>query len=1230
MIGVKIIRKSKENNIASNGGIITGTAAPNLYNLITNKLDKATFDDLFEKVALSGGGYAIRAKYAFYTNEWMSCLGANPDAGAVALGATTLGGLNNVVAAADEVSAAAKVLVREAGASSWTLKSLSDIVGLDTTALATYLSSNGYAKQSWVEAKGYLTQQSLADYATKVWVQAQGYLTAITKAQVEAVLTGNITSHTHSQYLTTQLAAQTYQPVGDYATNSALNSAVSSLNTAIGKKLDASVFDDLFVKEADGNGGYRIRAKYAFYTNEWMSCLGANPGAGTTTPSTPGVDLDAVRDYLTQQGYATQAWVQAQGYLKAADLSAYALADNAYLKNQQNRKSNAHTVASLTAVANSSDSWVNNYSFSLVNNNNALNFYVGGVVNERQALIQSGHSSNGYAQVLGVLHLNKLGGAVYINNSLALNAANVGSYAVTLDTEQTISGKKTFTAAETAVNRRLYVNGAFDTFDNYPHYMWHVAGTRWTKAVMDNNGNMHFVDGGASGFASYKSIKALAFVVAGGTSSQILMADGSVKALTDITSAYVTALGTSGNYLTWSKNGATNNITVPYATNTSVLNSHGRLTAVSGAKHGSGVRLYEVYHNGYPTSYGNVLAVQGSVSSGAGELLMGWSGSNAGHTSLYYRNCRDTNNTWSPWVTILDSANYSSILDGRYLRLSGGTMANTNLVTNLNADLLDGVHLIDIRGVGYAMQDTWIDASSLNENTWYPVRLPIGSNNNTRIEVIVSLNSGTKPSWSTHQSGFSVRVVWDVNGSGWGGSPVVRTIFRADYAYCSMSPVRGIGQMSNSSNEYVYVRGGGKYRFRTSHGITPLLLTAAYTTNSQTIAPTTTAPAEIGRTNALISDNVASATKLQTARQIYGVDFDGSDNVNGAFLWDNGDATLRIYDIVSYVNSAYGRETIGIQSCFDGEDPQTSSYVTSYYDRCLIALQPRGGRVAIGKTSAGFPLDVKGDIMADGWVRTAGARGWYNETYGGGWYMSDTQWIRAHNNKGIFSQGEFLSGYCFVRDGYAGRSWNQGYGALGVGIINNDQQTPLVMAYRSGTAIDVVGANRLFSMELLNAGTQLRFGFGGTLRFLFTSDGVFSSTTGMYSDGYMSCLGKNDGSDERLKTILGDVTLPIDVILAAPAKRFTWNANAGAVMAGKVAVGTLAQYWLEHLTEVVGTMPTGYYGVNYGTLDWIAIHSVAKYAYNGLSDHERRISALERENKELKSEINELKRRLAA
>ena len=39
-------------------------------------------------------------------------------------------------------------------------------------------------------------------------------------------------------------------------------------------------------------------------------------------------------------------------------------------------------------------------------------------------------------------------------------------------------------------------------------------------------------------------------------------------------SSYVSALGTSGNYLTWTKNGATNNITVPYASNADTVDGY--------------------------------------------------------------------------------------------------------------------------------------------------------------------------------------------------------------------------------------------------------------------------------------------------------------------------------------------------------------------------------------------------------------------------------------------------------------------------------------------------------------------------------------------------------------------------------------------------------------------------------------------------------------------------------
>lgn len=105
----------------------------------------------------------------------------------------------------------------------------------------------------------------------------------------------------------------------------------------------------------------------------------------------------------------------------------------------------------------------------------------------------------------------------------------------------------------------------------------------------------------------------------------------------------------------------------------------------------------------------------------------------------------------------------------------------------------------------------------------------------------------------------------------------------------------------------------------------------------------------------------------------------GSQSVNYAnsagtasnLYFSNDDATLTLYGITSGQNSAYGAETVGIQSCFDGQNPTSSSYVTSYTNRCQIALQPRGGRVAIGTTNASYTLDVAGDVYSSGYVRAA-------------------------------------------------------------------------------------------------------------------------------------------------------------------------------------------------------------------------------------------------------------------
>lgn len=74
-----------------------------------------------------------------------------------------------------------------------------------------------------------------------------------------------------------------------------------------------------------------------------------------------------------------------------------------------------------------------------------------------------------------------------------------------------------------------------------------------------------------------------------------------------------------------------------------------------------------------------------------------------------------------------------------------------------------------------------------------------------------------------------------------------------------------------------------------------------------------------------------------------------------------------------------------------------------------------GGPVTLnGNTSISGTANITGAITTSvgtirdtggGWVRTYNNTGWYNQTYGGGWYMTDSTWIRAYSNKSVVTGG---------------------------------------------------------------------------------------------------------------------------------------------------------------------------------------------------------------------------------
>lgn len=161
------------------------------------------------------------------------------------------------------------------------------------------------------------------------------------------------------------------------------------------------------------------------------------------------------------------------------------------------------------------------------------------------------------------------------------------------------------------------------------------------------------------------------------------------------------------------------------------------------------------------------------------------------------------------------------------------------------ADSVKSVAVANFAKETYINRYKTVNLTDLDQNTWYPVTgTYIPYKGLRRFKCNVQLNSGSKPSWSTHSAGFTAVVDILEESSGWGTTTMQGMVLFNDQYFINDSnkPPVGYQQLSYSSIPVWWLRGGGTYFLAADYDCTWTIQKSKYENSGQSVAPTTTYP----------------------------------------------------------------------------------------------------------------------------------------------------------------------------------------------------------------------------------------------------------------------------------------------------------------------------------------------------------------------------------------------------
>lgn len=554
-----------------------------------------------------------------------------------------------------------------------------------------------------------------------------------------------------------------------------------------------------------------------------------------------------------------------------------------------------------------------------------------------------------------------------------------------------------------------------------------------TASVVTTNGNLH-LDGASGDRGVYLSFYA--------GSAGVKFGNGAGSVVGSVDNAGNMSMNGTITAPTFSGNLAGN---ADSATSATYLRNVGNVAPESGATRGpeSVLQLRNVYNNGYPTTYGTLLHLGGG---GQGQILIGWPGSSGASVPVYVRSKRDTSDaSWSEWQQLYSTLHKPTPADIGAMA-DGGTYGTVTFNNWIRTTGQTGWYNASYGGGMYMTDSTWVRTSHQKkfyvENTGFDAIYTAGGIKAESGITIGNVSTGRKgiqgliadnDYWAIFGAADATNAGRLIIGTGddgtepiavaqYSGAPLTGTPVRTAYLLdgsgnTSFPGVVSAGKFAAVGNGNDY--GSGAFEAKgngTTNTVFPtygfhqpglyagsLQMKTAVDFYFYQQGGTALANVSANTFNGYLNGTAAVATYLNSGASSTGVTSIAS-RVNSGFYECSAPTTANGWPVTGswYHMIASTHSNAG--------NYYSMQFAADFYNSNNLFFRCTNGNGATGWNrvwhSGNFNPDTKmgdggtyGTLYLNNWFRSNGATGWYNQTYGGGIYMTDSTWIRTYGGK---------------------------------------------------------------------------------------------------------------------------------------------------------------------------------------------------------------------------------------